>query len=65
MADLQIKEAIPVIKEIMQRKNIDVLIKNELKFALKKLETGEDESSEFTKPYAEQRGPWKAHYKSI
>ena len=65
IADIQLKEAIPVIKEIRQRKNLDVITRNELKFVLEKLETDKHEDEEYAKPYVELRGPWKAHYKPL
>ncbi len=65
MADLQIKEAIPIIKEKLKHKDIHFITRNEFEYALKKLETGKDKDEEYAKPYAETRGPWKEYYEGF
>jgi len=64
MGDLQIKEAVPVIKELLNSKNIDIFTERELKGAIEQIERGTNEYSESSMPYCESRGEWKEHYKA-
>ncbi len=60
--DNQIKEAIPVIKQIQQRDDLDFITENELKALLEELETGKSDHPEPYLPYFKNRGYWKEHY---
>ncbi len=63
--DNQIKEAIPIMKQIQQRDDLDFITKNELNVLLEELETGKTEHPEPYLPYVKQRDFWKEHYQPI
>jgi phosphopantetheine adenylyltransferase len=65
ITDLKIKEAIPIIKEIIEKDNISEFIIRGLKYSLEQLETGKIDHSDIAKPYSKDRGDWESHYKNF
>lgn len=61
IADLEIKEAIPVLKRILER-GVDDFSKADVEEALKELEMGVHFYPEQSKPYCQERGDWEQYY---
>lgn len=62
LADLEVKEAIPIIKDLLRKGEIGKWDRADVEEALKELETGTHLYPEQAKPYCEQRGDWEKHY---
>ena len=65
MSDLQIKEAAPIMKEILDKKDVDTFTKRNLEEAIEQIATRRNKYPEISKPYCEKRGEWKEHYKDF
>ena len=63
IAELKIKEAIPILKERLKKIKDPQFIRSEFEYALKILEKGSFLSDDEGKPYCATRGDWKVHYK--
>ncbi len=69
LADLQIKEAIPILEmkleEIKTGSQIKRLFSTDIEEAIKQLATGINEYPELSMPYSKQRADWETHYKEL
>jgi hypothetical protein len=64
IANLQIKEAIPIINDLLKKeKNIRTI--TALKEVLEELETGISKYPDISKPYCEKRDDWEKHYSGL
>ncbi len=60
IADLQIKEAIPVLEKMLKEEDI---WKADIRESIKQLKTGIDPYN--SKPYCQERGSWEDHYRDF
>lgn len=65
IADLQIKEAIPIIEKLLQREYEQAFVVEELKYALERLKTGRNDYPSLSKPYCYTRENWINYYKKL
>ena len=65
VADIQFKEAIPIIESIISEIDPNNHSIREYRFALEQLKKGKAEYPHLSRPYPEKRGDWEAHYKGL
>jgi uncharacterized protein YchJ len=65
IADMQIKEAAPIMKEILEKREIDIITQRELKGAIEQIETEVSEYPEMSVAWCDSRESLKEHYKKF
>ncbi len=64
IADLRLKEAIPIIESLLEEKN-DPWEIGDLEEGLEQLESGVDKYPDQSLPYCKSRGDWRKHYEGF
>lgn len=65
LTELQVKEIIPIIRNMLKRNDLDLITRNELEADLEELETDNPESKGLRGPYIRDRKPWREHYQPL
>lgn len=65
ISELQIKEAIPIIRDLKRQAGKDRSARNEYQFCLDQLNAGTTLHPSVSGPYASRRSNWKEHYQAM